>query len=195
MRKSAALAIIGAATLMLTTLTSVGAQAASTKGDDGSIIRGGTTQSVDPTRYDYVPAAQGGDAGIQPLSATGAQWISAFSYSWQGLTVPVPGGYIIHQIDGSGLHITQEDAWYTPSPTVVGAIWGANICNWRIDFQNRSASNGSIASTWSGLTNSGCYTTGVHRNVNNINVTTGVQCARLFINGVFRGEQCHSVSP
>ena len=127
------------------------------------------------------------------MNAYGAAWVSAFNYSWEGLTVPVPGAYIIHQITSSGLNISWEEAWYTPSASVPGAIWGTNICNWRFDFQNRSSIDGSIKQTWSGLTQPGCNTLNVKRAISNIKPSNGLQCARLFTNGVFRGEQCHSV--
>ena len=58
MRRSAALTIVGVVALMLTTLTSVGAQAAPPEATDGPIIYGGTTQSVDPTATTTFPRSK-----------------------------------------------------------------------------------------------------------------------------------------
>jgi hypothetical protein len=72
-------------------------------------------------------------------------------------------------------------------------VWGSNICNWRIDFQNRYGST--IYSTSSGTLNSNCQMTGVSRTrATNWTAKVGVECARLFVNGTFRGEQCHSIT-
>jgi hypothetical protein len=154
-------------------------------------IIGGTTQSVDPTRYDYVaPEAE----GPVPMSASGVGVVSPFSYSWNGFTIAVPAGYLFHSITGSGLTITKESVTYSPAPSAVGAIWGMNVCNARFDFQNRSGST--IYSTSTGSVLSGCHTSGITRvKTGTVTVRTGVQCARLYVNGTYRGEQCHSVFP
>lgn len=158
---------------------------------EGYEIRGGRTQSVDPTAWNYVPPATGG--GISPMSATGAQIISPFSVTLKGVTIAVPSGYLTHKIEGSGLTINKETAVYQPS-LGAGGVWGVNICNWRIDFQNRDLRN--ISSTSIGTTHASCDVIGVSRTKSTtVTVKQGVQCARLYVNGTFRGEQCHSVFP
>jgi hypothetical protein len=157
-----------------------------------TVIRGGVTQSLDPTAYNYLAPGVSPGGMVEPMSALGVGYISVFKYSWNGLTIPVPSGYLIHQINGSGLSIPSEWAVYSPS-TGVGGIWGVNICNWRIDFQNRSSSNNGIILTRVGATHAGCSLTGVSRTLSNFTVKQGKECARLYVNGTYRGEQCHAV--
>lgn len=154
---------------------------------DSAVIYGGKTQSTDPTRYDYVaPVADDGPT-VTPQSATGIGWISAFSYSWNGLTIPVPATYLQHTINGSGLRIDSEYADY-----LYGSPFGLKVCNYRTSFQNRYGDT--IYSTrWAPL-HTGCsYVTFSQSIRGPFTVKTGVQCARYYVNGTFRGEQCHSV--
>lgn len=188
-----AFCVAGAASASAHDVDNTMQQTSAGRATEDRIVRGGTPQSTDPTRWDYVPDQDEGIGKIQPMSADGVQYISAFRYTIKGVSIPVPSGYLIHSIRGSGLRANSETATYSPAPSAVGAIWGSNICNWRIDFQNRRASNNSIATTWPGETNSGCTTKLPSRTARNIGFVRGVQCARLFVNGVFRGEQCHSV--
>lgn len=149
-------------------------------------LHGGVTQSIDPTRYDYVPPEDEG--GIRPFNATGVGNIPGFTFTLLGVTFSVPKGLLSHTIVTSGLTIKSEGSVYTP-----GSLLGIQICNYRIDYQNRW--NSTIYSTVS---------TGLHDRcivglpiIDNYNTTrtvkTGSLCARLFVNGTFRGEQCHSV--
>lgn len=149
-------------------------------------IYGGTTQSVDPTRYDYVPPVTAG--GIQPFSATGVGSIPGFSFTLFGVTFAVPKGILSHTIITSGLTIKSESSIYTPA-----SLLGTQICDYKIDYQNRDGST--IYST---------VNTGLHDLcligvpiVDNYNtsrtVKTGKLCARFFVSGTFRGEQCHNV--
>jgi len=183
-----------AAAVALVVFAGAAAQAGSGTVDTSreTVIKGGVTQSVDPTAYNYVAPVASGGGMVQPMSALGAGYISVFNYSWNGLTIPVPSGYLIHQINGSGLSIPSEWAVYSPS-TGIGGIWGVNICNWRIDFQNRSSSNNTVIATRVGPTLAGCSLSGVSRTILNITVKQGSECARLYVNGTFRGEQCHAV--
>lgn len=161
-------------------------------GDSGeTIIHGGKPQSVDPTAYNYLPPASAG-TGIQPMGAAGTQYISPFTYTWKGLAIPVPSGQIYHIIEGDGRYIEQESALYAPVVSIA-TPWGVNICNWRIDFQNRSATDNSIITTSVGTTRGGCSVLNVKRAKWDFNVQRGKQCARLYVNGTFRGEQCHAV--
>lgn len=148
--------------------------------DNGGTVSGGFVQHSDPTRYDYVPER----SPIVPLGAQGYAWIPAFEYTFGGATIPVPGGQIFHRIDGSGLHIAEESATYTAP---------ANICNYRFDFQNRD-NGGRIISTRSTGVHNGCQFGMVgHVPLQNFNVQSGMMCARLFVSGAFRGEQCHHI--
>lgn len=159
---------------------------------DGGITFTGEfpTQSTDPSRWDYVPVDASNDEAAA-RSAVGTQVISSFSYSWNGLQLPVPAGHLAHRIDGSGLSLSGENAIYGPA-IGIGIPWGVNLCNWRIDFQNRPAAGG-VASTSTGPIHSTCSTFGIERTRGPFKAKAGVQCARLFVNSTFRGEQCHSV--
>lgn len=74
------------------------------------------------------------------------------------------------------------------------AIASANICNYRIDFQNRGL-DGKIWSTHKGATENSCaWRLSAIRELNTPrHVKPGYQCARLFVGGTFRGEQCHNI--
>lgn len=151
----------------------------------GGTVYGGVSQSNDPTRFDYVPRDGGTvDSGLR--SAKGYEFVPAFEYSFRGLTIPVPGGQIYHRIDGNGLRIDYETMTYTAP---------ANICNYRVDYQNRDM-NGNIVFTHSNGDHLGCQFGMVGDNgISNVDVQPGMMCARLFVSGAFRGGQCHHVYP
>jgi hypothetical protein len=151
-----------------------------------SEILGGTVQSVDPSRYDYVPRGSPSNAPTD-RSATGIALIDGFTYTFGGVEFSIPTFYLLHEIRGSGLVIDSEAA------TI---YWGITvqppICNWRFDFQNREG--GTIFSTYSTPVHEDCsYGTFWVDESGPWHVHRGAQCARLFVNGTFRGEQCHSV--
>lgn len=152
------------------------------------VVIGGRTQSKDPTRYDYVaPVGRGGYGGVTPMSADGYAFLSAFTYSWQGLSIPVPGSYIYHRVAGSGLTVTEEEGTWMPM-----AATSFQMCNTQFQFQNRNGST--IYSTVKMSVESGCsvgYRSQTY--TPDRTVKTGLLCARLFVNGTFRGEQCHNV--
>lgn len=163
------------------------------EGDRGSgyTVLGGTTQSFDPTRYDYVPPTPTPASGgmVTPMSANGYQFLPAFNYTVGGVTIPVPGSYIYHRIDGSGLQITEEEGSWVPM-----AAWTFQQCNVRFHFQNRSGST--IYSTTIMSEQTGCiWGTTTQVFTPDRTVKTGLQCARLYVSGTYRGEQCHNISP
>lgn len=94
--------------------------------DDAEIIEGGTTQSTDATRDDYVPQ-------FQTLNANGVAATSAFKWTWGGVTISVPGGWLGHRITGDGLRITQERTSWGPALNV------GQICNYQFRLQNVTA--------------------------------------------------------
>ena len=193
MKRLVAAATVAAIATFALAVAGTSASAAS----DGSTIVGGHTQSVDPTRYDYVPPASG-TVGIQPMSATGFGQIPAFRMSVGNggatIDVPVAAGYLYHQVTGSGLTITNETAAYVPSPGI-GFVWNIQICNWRIDFQNRQGST--ILTTSTGATYYNCTPLGIGIGRTNGSTRTlgvGDECARLYVGYVYRGEQCHHIT-
>lgn len=185
------LSIFGAVAMLLLSIIGAGPPVAAAQSD---VIVGGRTQSTDPTRHDYVAPG----AAVTPMNAYGVGYVSPFSYQWNGLTIPLPSGYLFHSVSASGLTINSESVTYSPSPSVIGAIWGSNVCNARLDFQNRmgTGADAIIYTTWTGALLTGCRTLGISRSKSTtVKVKTGLQCARLFVAGSFRGEQCHNVFP
>ncbi|MGO1592171.1 MAG: hypothetical protein ACTHW1_06970 [Ancrocorticia sp.] len=147
------------------------------------IIYGGKIQNDDPSSWDYVPEET---QGIGTLSAWGQAWIGGFSVKGNY----IPRFVLTHDITGSGTKIQQEKA-YAVSTT-------GRICDYRIDWQNRSTVNNGIFSTVKGKHQAGCHIIGTTFGGNNskapYTVKKGKQCARLFSSGVFVGEQCHKIS-
>lgn len=148
------------------------------------VTLGGTVQHTDPTRDDYVPLPNSScTPEITPMSATGFAYISAFPFSWKGVTIPIPKGQITHIVKGSGLKLTSEGASYTVA---------ARPCNVQFKFQNRYG--GTIYSTVSGpIYGCGSYFEWI--NPTDRAVKRGLQCARLYVNGYYKGEQCHQIVP
>lgn len=150
----------------------------------GETVLGGTVQSTDPSRYDYV--SPNSEADQQLRSAAGYAFVPGFMADVFGAQVNIPSGQIFHRINGSGTHIDFETATYTTA---------ANICNYRIDYQNRDI-NGHIVATHSNGNHLGCAWGMVgDQGIHNLNVQPGMMCARLFVSGAFRGEQCHHITP
>ena len=150
--------------------------------NQGTTVFGGSAQSDNPASYDYVPKTSTATSAVR--SASGYAWIPAFHYQFGGVNIPVPGGQIFHRIDGQRTHINEEAATYSAP---------ANICNYRFDFQNRD-NFGRIVSTRSTGIHNGCQFGMVgHAPLKNFDIQPGMMCARLFVSGSFRGEQCHHI--
>lgn len=176
----------------------------------------GSAQSADPTQADFVPddeqmigvplqtvsesvaevdsARLNNQAGTlvkRPTTADrvveGAQLVGGFDMTPYGVPIHVPRVVITHRIYGHGLLVRVESAH-------IGTL-GAPVCNFRIDYQNRWGKT--IYSTEKGPTRWSCVTNTqfMSRRSRDFKVRAGVLCARLFSNGVFVGEQCHSVHP
>lgn len=149
------------------------------------VIEGGQTQSTDPTAYNYIPKDAANLPAIQERSAEGNQVINGFTANILGQNITVPTGNLHHTIFGKGLHIDKEISKYNVP---------AQVCNYHIDYQNRG--EGKIYSTHVGKTVWDCTPGGaVGPELTNVDVKRGVQCARLFVNEEFKGEQCHSINP
>lgn len=149
------------------------------------VIEGGEAQSADPTAYNYVPKENSTPGkAIQPLSASGYQPINGFGFTYKGNNFKVTTGELQHRIIGSRNHIENEGVQYRVPSTV---------CNWRVDYQNRNGAQ--IHRTFVGKTHTGCGFGAVADNgPHNVYVKSGSQqCARLYIAGKFRGEQCHHI--
>lgn len=180
-------AIASAGPLVLSTLTTPSTPTASAP--DGvsdaseTYIEGGHIQGYDPTRYDYAPPSP--QASLR--SAWGHQTIGGFTFGFKGLSPTIPRGTLAHDIQGGSTYIRQEAARYL-------LLASANICNYRIDFQNRGL-DGTIWGTDRGATENSCaWRLSATRELNvPRHVRPGYQCARLFVGGIFRGEQCRNI--
>lgn len=149
------------------------------------IIGGCETQSDDPTGYNYVPKdTEASGSLIRPLSASGYQPINGFSFVFRGNTFHVTTGKLQHRIIGSGNYIQSEGSQYRVPST---------ICNWRVDYQNRTGSR--IHRTFVGSKHIGCsFGAAADTGPQNGYVQSGSkQCARLFVADQYRGEQCHNI--
>lgn len=152
------------------------------------VIYGGKVQSTDPRRYDYLPPEELATGMVSTQDAYGATFIPAFNYSWGGLTIPIPGGLIEHGIYGQGLRITRETAAFGP----LAGNW--QICNHQWQLQNRNGNT--IYSTIRLPVQTGCragFTTVDYRTVRTVRY--GQVCARLYVAGYYKGQQCHHVYP
>jgi hypothetical protein len=141
-------------------------------------------------------ALAGLGAGAVPASASafGCQYIGGFGFSFKGFELRAPKGWLCHQIRGSGRTIERESAIYGPAYSMYGALKG-RVCNWRIDFAYRRASDGSEYRRHRGPTHHRCNYH-VKRTVTSRKVLQhfGAACAELFVNGVRRSRQCHNIT-
>lgn len=151
-----------------------------------TIIYGGTTQSDDPTAYDYVPS----EPVMEPRSAAGWGVIGSYNLDVYGVSVVIPGGFLYHKITGEGKSVTYESGTYYSQRNVT-APWTITLCNIRIDWQNRN--NDRIYTTSIGNTRTGCFKEAwpARYDYSSRTLKTGQQCARIWVGGKFRGEQCH----
>ncbi len=134
-------------------------------------------------------------AGASPASASafGCQYVGGFGFSYQGLTLQAPKGYLCHDIRGSGRTITSESASYGPAPSLYGVLTG-RVCNWRIDFYYRNTTP-SVYRTDYGPTQNTCnYTVSRSVSADKALAYYGTACARLVVSGVTRVTQCHQIT-
>ncbi|MFW9114784.1 hypothetical protein [Corynebacterium striatum] len=164
------------------------AQAETTQGkqEDPQTIMGGNYQSTDPTAYNYLPEGSDPVPNTADRSAFGAATINGFGFEFQGHNFKVPVVTLEHAIEGKGHHIDSESASAT--------FTNGTMCNWRVDYQNRDEHG--IHATRKGKTHNDCSLGHVHDDgFKNSDVKGNAECARLFVMGEFRGEQCHAIHP
>ncbi|WP_029067736.1 hypothetical protein [Jonesia quinghaiensis] len=190
-------AVIGSF-LMLTPAAASNAQfdvVASSEAPSGSsdIDDMSRTQSEDPTLENFVPSPSDPRYNQpQLLSARGWQGIGGFTVDVKGVPIGIPKIELWHYITGSGTKVSVESV-------EVRAKTG-NVCNYHVSFQNRYG--GTIYSTATTPVRWNCVYIGrvspmIHNPAvrdKSLTLKRGVQCARLFVDGVFAGEQCHSIS-
>ena len=150
-------------------------------------VYGGTTQSTDPTRMDYVPSADSPhNSVVQPRNADGYQAIGGFTITVGGVPIPIPKTLLHHSIRGTGYGIQTEWANFAS---------GSKICNYQVAFQNRRGST-IYSTSYTGTYKTCAISSGrIYNNTTPRTAKNGLQCARLFSNGYYVGEQCHSMTP
>ena len=164
------------------------AQAETTQGkqEESQTIMGGNYQSTDPTAYNYLPEGSDPVPNTADRSAFGSAQLSGFGFTFQGHDFKVPVVNLEHAIKGKGGHIDSESASVT--------FTNGTLCNWRVDYQNRDE-NG-IHATRKGATHNDCSLGHAHdAGFKNFDVKSNAECARLFVMGEFKGEQCHAIHP
>ncbi|MFI8186997.1 hypothetical protein ACIF70_41970 [Actinacidiphila glaucinigra] len=148
-----------------------------------------TATAADAPQKLDTAATQQDEVGIQ--SAQGYGSIAPFEYQYGGVTISVPTCSFGHYIEGSGKRIDDEKAWVTGG----GLCGGVQFCNWRIDFAYADTNN-STYKTSKGATHTTCnYMSSVYRyNAPQTLPYYGKACAKLYVNNVLRGTQCHYIT-
>ncbi len=124
-------------------------------------------------------------------SAIGVAPVTSFTYSFQGVTVKVPVGcFLTHKIRGDDRVVTAERA----GVDCAGAgLWSGGFCNSRIDLQYYDVYN-RIYLTNPGRTDNSCIYDPLRDGPARVLPRFGKACAVLYVNGVARARQCHSIS-
>lgn len=139
-------------------------------------------------------------ATVKPMTAIGFQPLGSIQYSWQGVTVEVPTGcFLGHTIKGDGRKLAQEwTSWDCSPPASSFLAVNPNMCNPRYDFIYKDM-NGKIYSRLSsGNRYLGCWgaTGPTFTAPNNRTLPKyGSACAALYLNGQYKGQQCHNITP
>ena len=127
-------------------------------------------------------------------SAFGCAYIGGFGFSFHGLSLRAPKGFLCHRISGHGRKIKYEAAGYGPAPSLYGLLTG-RVCNWRIDFVYRRAANGNVYRRDRGRTHHRCGYLIARRVERNKRLRYfGTACAQLYVNGRHRARQCHNIT-
>ena len=127
-------------------------------------------------------------------SAFGCQYIGGFGFTFKGLSLTAPKGFLCHDIKGSKKYIDREIGTYSAAPSLYGYLTG-KVCNWRIDFVYTNAANGSTYLRDRGPTNNSCSYLPIRTQYTDKNLKYyGKACAQLYVNGVYRSSQCHNIT-
>ncbi len=126
-------------------------------------------------------------------SAFGCDYNRGFGFTFQGVKVKAPKGFLCHSITGSKKHIKHQTARYGANPSGYGALTG-KVCNWRIDFLY-SDTRGKTYKIDKGPTRNYCsYTASRSVSADKHLPCYGKSCARLVMNGKTIETQCHNIT-
>lgn len=132
-------------------------------------------------------------AGAPPARATayGSTPVNSFGYSYQGLSLRVPiGCFRTHVVRGDRTVIAAERA----GVDCAGAgVWGGGFCNTRIDFAYDDTDNRRYLVD-TGATDNRCRHDLLRDGPRRVLPSYGKACAVLYVDGVARARQCHSIS-
>ena len=124
------------------------------------------------------PAANAG-------GACGFAYKRAFSYSFGGVTIRVPGAALNHCVVGRGLTVERQYASFSSA---------AKLCNWRIDFVYYD-DRGNQDVRYMGATHHSCTRDAYRELRPSRGFGPGKTCAKVYMNGKWRETQCHSLTP
>lgn len=178
------LAVAGTAVAAYTLLAPIAANAANTRS-------GERTAAVAPSTHLSVK--------VNPMSATGFQSIGSFSYSLDGISISIPAGCLLgHTIKGDGKKLDSEFAGWTCAPPASSYLdFNEDMCNPRIDFIYRDTNN-KIYSRYTSKTKYGCWgASGPDFDAPNNRTLAhyGTACAAMYLNGQYKAQQCHNITP
>ena len=132
---------------------------------------------------------------ISAQSATGYDVFGAFCYTFEGVSICVPGATLGHTIQGDGRRINLESAEI--SDNLTGSTAGGLYCNWRISWKYYDT-DGKLYQTVPGPLHSECsgLTSTLGRNDRSGRTLAhdGRACAVFIVNGTQRARQCHSIT-
>ena len=126
-------------------------------------------------------------------TALGCDYSGGFGFSYQGVTLKAPKGFLCHYIEGNGRTVTKEAASYSANASLYGALTG-RVCNWRIDFVYYDTSGRNYRTDYGPLTTSCSYSVSRTVTADKTLAYYGKACARLVVNGTTRVTQCHNIT-
>jgi hypothetical protein len=125
-------------------------------------------------------------------TAIGCDYSGGFGFSYQGVTLKAPKGYLCHRIEGDGRTVTKEAASYGAAPSLYGVLTG-KVCNWRIDFVYYNTSGTNYRTDYGAVHTTCDYTVSRTVTADKTLAYFGKACARLVVNGTTRVTQCHNI--
>ena len=131
--------------------------------------------------------------GNAHASAFGCDYNRGFGFSFKGVNLKAPKGFLCHKITGSKKHIQHQTARYGANASIYGALTG-KVCNWRIDFLYSNTS-GKTYKIDKGPTRNYCsYSVSRSVSADKHLPSYGKSCARLVVSGKTVETQCHNIT-
>jgi hypothetical protein len=126
---------------------------------------------------------------IIPISALataqGFEFWDAKTINVKGQSIQIPAGTLSHNIGGEGNYISKEWASF--------ATVSSSLCNWRVDYVYSDV-NKKEKRRIPGRVHYTCNYAAFAETVYPGTVPYGTACAKLYRNGGFVAQQCHSIT-